>query len=121
MEPTPPPAREKRTVPLYVRVLIGVALGTLLGIAFGTRPYLFGLKNEHLGQLGILVIKLLKALAVPLIFLSIIDSFVKTRFSARQGGKLIVICIINVSVAMGIGLALMNTLKPGHVVEGQAR
>ena len=65
-----------------------VLLGALLGVIFGARPLLLGLKNEHLGQLGVLVIKLLKALAVPLIFLSILDSFIKTRFTARQGARL---------------------------------
>jgi len=117
-EPSPESA-EKRSIPLYVRVLVGVALGALLGVAFGKDPYLFGLKNEHLGQIGVLVIKLLKALAVPLIFLSILDSFVKTRFSARQGGKLILICLVNVSVAMTIGLVIMNTLRPGERWKGQ--
>lgn len=117
-EPTVPAGNtvndgEKRRFPLYLRVIVGVLLGALLGVVFGTRPLLFGLKNEHLGQLGVLVIKLLKALAVPLIFLSIIDSFIKTRFTARQGARLIAICLINVSVAMTIGLLIMNGLRPG--------
>lgn len=116
-EPSPPPP-EKRRFPLYVRVLGGVGLGALLGVLFGTKAYLFGLKNEHLGQLGVLVIKLLKALAVPLIFLSILDAFNKTRFSARQGSKLIFICLVNVSVAMTIGLVIMNTLRPGLLWKG---
>jgi len=108
-----------KPLPLYVRVLAGVALGALLGVLFGSRPYLFGLRNEHLGQLGVLVIKLLKALAVPLIFLSIIDAFLKTRFTARQGARLIAICLVNVSVAMAIGLTVMNTLRPGDLWRGK--
>jgi Na+/H+-dicarboxylate symporter len=116
-EPSPE-HRPKLTLPLYARVLIGVALGALVGVAFDNKPFLFGLQTEHLGQLGVLVIKLLKALAVPLIFLSIIDSFVKTRFSPRQGSKLLVICLVNVSVAMIIGLSIMNTLRPGDRWKG---
>jgi Na+/H+-dicarboxylate symporter len=104
----------RRGLPLYARVLIGVAFGTLLGAVFGSEPILFGLRNDHLGQLGVLVIKLLKALAVPLIFLSIVDAFVRTEFSARQGGKLLFICLFNVSVAMGIGLVIMNLFQPGQ-------
>lgn len=110
---------KKRSIPLYVRVIAGVVLGAALGVAFGTKPYLLGLKNEHLGQIGVLVIKLLKALAVPLIFLSILDSFVKTRIEAKQGAKLLLICLVNVSVAMTIGLTIMNTLKPGERWRGQ--
>jgi DAACS family dicarboxylate/amino acid:cation (Na+ or H+) symporter len=100
-------------LPLYVRVLIGVVLGALLGVAFGSQPYLFGLKNEDLGQLGMLVIRLLKALAVPLILFAILDAFARTRITAGRGGKLILICLCNVSVAFVIGLTIMNTLQPG--------
>ena len=106
------PAR--RSIPLYVQVLIGVALGAGLGVAFGTAPYPFvGLRNEDLGQLGMLVIRLLKALAVPLILFAIIDAFARTRISARSGGRLILICLVNVSVAMLIALAVVNTFRPG--------
>jgi Na+/H+-dicarboxylate symporter len=108
----------KPRFPLYLRVLLGVALGAALGVAFGTGPIVLDLGNEQLGKLGILVIKLLKALAVPLIFLSIVDAFVKTRFSARQGGRLLFICLVNVSVAMAIGLSLMNIAKPGLTWRG---
>src|SRR5712692_6178117 len=41
--------RSRRAMPLYLRTLIGVALGGALGIAFGARPYLWGLRNEDLG------------------------------------------------------------------------
>ena len=60
-----------RRVPLYVRILVGVALGALLGVVFGERPIVFHVTNRHLGDLGLLVIRLLKALAVPLIFFAI--------------------------------------------------
>jgi DAACS family dicarboxylate/amino acid:cation (Na+ or H+) symporter len=112
-----PPAR--RHLPLYARVLVGVLLGAILGVTFGTQPYLLGLKNEDLGQLGMLVIRLLKALAVPLILFAILDAFVHTRISARRGGRLMGICLVNVSVAFVIGLTLMNTLHPGHKWRGR--
>jgi len=100
--------------PLYLRVLLAVILGIILGLAFGKdRPYLFGLTNETLGALGILVIKLLRTLAVPLVLFAILDAFVKTRISAKSGLRLIAICLVNVSVAMAIGLTIMNTLRPG--------
>jgi Na+/H+-dicarboxylate symporter len=113
------PGAARRSIPLYVRVLIGVALGALLGVLFGTKPYLGGLRNEDLGQLGMLVIRLLKALAVPLILFAILDAFARTRISARSGGRLILICLVNVSVAMAIGLVIMNTLRPGDQWRGK--
>ena len=106
-------------VPLYVRILIGVALGALLGVAFGERPIVFHLTNRHLGELGLLVIRLLKALAVPLIFFAIVDAFVRTHISARRGLRMVAICLMNVSVAMAIGLTIMNLWRPGEAWRGQ--
>jgi DAACS family dicarboxylate/amino acid:cation (Na+ or H+) symporter len=60
-----------------------------------------------------LAIRLLKALAVPLILFAILDAFVRTPISARSGGRLVTICLINVSMACAIGLLLMNTIEPG--------
>jgi Na+/H+-dicarboxylate symporter len=100
-------------LPLYTQVLIAVACGGLLGIAFGQEPYLGGLRNEHLGWLGMFVVKLLKTLAIPLIFFAILDAFIRTSLPLRQGTKLLVICLINVSVAMTIGLVIMNSWEPG--------
>jgi len=108
-----------RRVPLYVRILVGVALGALLGVVFGDRPILFHVTNRHLGDLGLLVIRLLKALAVPLIFFAIIDAFVRTHISARRGLRMVLICLLNVSVAMIIGLTIMNLWRPGEAWRGQ--
>jgi DAACS family dicarboxylate/amino acid:cation (Na+ or H+) symporter len=100
-------------IPLYAQVLTGVLLGALLGVLFGKGPIAFGLRNEHLGDLGMLVIRLLKALAVPLVLFAILDAFLKTELTARAGAKLLLICAVNVSVAFAIGLTLMNVLHPG--------
>jgi DAACS family dicarboxylate/amino acid:cation (Na+ or H+) symporter len=106
-------------MPLYLRILVGVALGAGLGVAFDDGPILLGLRNRHLGELGMLVIRLLKALAVPLIFFAILDAFARTEFRARRGGKMVLICLLNVSVAFAIGLTLMNTWRPGEAWRGR--
>ena len=100
-------------VPLFAQVLAGVTVGAGLGIAFGTDPIALGVGNEQLGDLGLLVIRLLKALAVPLVLFAIVDAFLKTNISGRAGLKLLLICAVNVSVAFAIGLTLMNVLRPG--------
>jgi DAACS family dicarboxylate/amino acid:cation (Na+ or H+) symporter len=107
-------------LPLYVRVLIGVAAGIGLGLVFQQRPYLFGLTNSDLNDLGLLVIRMLKALAVPLVLFAILDAFTRTQIAARKGGRLILICLVNVSVAMLIGLTIMNVLRPGELWRGRA-
>lgn len=101
-------------LPLSIQVVIGVMAGTLLGIVFGQDVYLWGtLKNETLGQLGMLVIRLLKALATPLIFVAILDAFVHTEIKFRHGGQLLAICGVNLLAAMLIGLTIMNVFTPG--------
>lgn len=112
-------AKTKTRLPLYARVLIGVILGVGFGVIFKDEPYLLGLKNEDLGLLGMLVVRLLKALAIPLILFAILDAFIHTDITARHGGRLLLICLINVSVAMGIGLTIMNTLEPGRLWSGR--
>lgn len=105
--------------PLSARVLAAVVLGTLLGAWGGSEPYLWRLDNDDLGQLGMLVIRLLKALAVPLILFAILDAFLQAPITARAGGRLVLICLINVSVAFTIGLSLMNLLEPGRAWQGR--
>ncbi|ALA58290.1 dicarboxylate/amino acid:cation symporter [Nitrospira moscoviensis] len=104
--------------PLYQQVLLAVACGAAFGILFGQEAYLGGLKNEHLGQAGLVLVTLLRALAIPLIFFAILDSFIRTSLPLRQGTKLVLICLVNVTVAMAIGLAIMNSWKPGLAWQG---
>lgn len=109
---------QKRRVPLYAQVLIGVLTGVTLGAVFRGEPWLFGLSNADLGPLGMLVIRLLKALATPLIFVAILDAFLKTNVSAKSGLRLGLVCLFNVSVAMVIGLTLMDFIRPGALWVG---
>lgn len=101
-------------LPLYVRVLIGVVIGTWFGRKFGVNPIIFGITNQHLGDLGLLVIRLLRAMAVPLIFFGVVDAFVRTEITGKQGVKLVAICLFNVTIAFLIGMTLINTFRPGE-------
>ena len=110
---------KSKTWPLSLKVIIAVVLGLILGEVFKTEPIIFGIKNEHFGQIGMLVIKLLRTLATPLIFIAILEAFTKMTFTLKQGGKLLFICFFNVCVAMTIGLTLMNTFEPGKLWSGK--
>jgi len=109
-----------RSFPLYLQVILAVLLGTFFGVFFGTGHYFFGLlSNAALGQLGQLVIRLLKALAAPLIFFAIMDAMINTDISLRHGRRLLALCGLNLTVALLIGLTLMNTLEPGRSWQGR--
>ncbi len=108
-------------LPLWLRILAGVIAGVALGLLFGTGPIVAGLGNRELGDLGLLFVRLLKALAVPLIFFAILDSLLRSKLEAKSGGRLLLICLLNVCVACAIGLALMNALRPGERWRGHLR
>lgn len=104
----------RRRLPLYLQVLIGVFLGALVGVLFKEAPILAGITTKDLGMLGMLVIRLLKTLAAPLILFAILDAFVKTHITGNDGFRLVAICFANLMVAFAIGLTLMNSLQPGR-------
>lgn len=108
----------RSSFPLYAQVLVAVIFGAMLGVLFGEESYLGGLRNEQLGQLGLWVVWLLKTLAVPLIFVAILDSLIRTSLPLDQGVKLLAICLVNVTVAMIIGLTIMNLWQPGKSWHG---
>ncbi|MGE0550521.1 MAG: dicarboxylate/amino acid:cation symporter [Kofleriaceae bacterium] len=105
--------------PLYVQVIVGVVLGAIAGTVMGIDARVLGVSTADLGQLGMLVIRILKMLAVPLVLLAIMDSIVRSdEITGRKGLRLIVICLVNVSVAFTIGLTLMNLVEPGTAFVG---
>lgn len=93
-------------LPLVFRLVSSIALGILLGVALGP-------KAAFLGELGVLVIKLLKALATPLVFVAVVDSFCRAAIPAKKGALLLVICGVNAAVAGVIAIVLSSVVSPG--------
>lgn len=110
--------------PLWAQVLVGVAAGCVVGTLLGKESPMGRSDAQDqwlktLGDLGMLVIKALRALAVPLVFFAIIDAFAKTKIPGRSFARMAGICAVNVTVAMGIGLTIMNTVRPGDSWKNQ--
>jgi DAACS family dicarboxylate/amino acid:cation (Na+ or H+) symporter len=85
----------------------------VLGVLAG--PFL-GREAVQLGEIGKLVIQLIKAAAAPLLFLSIVHAILKTEIQRRSAARLFFWAAFNASVALGIGLALSNLFKPGRTL-----
>lgn len=107
---------ERERFPLWQRVLVAVTLGIVVGLVsrkwFGASVLPF-LTAQQLGDLGLLIIRLLRTMAVPLIFFAVVDALVRTTISGRSGLRLIAICLVNVSFALALGLVLVNVFQPG--------
>lgn len=93
--------------PLYLQILAGIILGMLTGV-------LLGKDAGPLGEIGRLVIQLVKLFAVPLLLFAILDAFLKTDIAGRAAGRMIAITSVNTAIALLIGLGLSNWLKPGR-------
>ncbi len=93
--------------PLYLRIVIALVL------AAATGP-LLGQSAAPLAVAGKLILRLLGALAPALILVAIVHTLMITNISGRLGARLVRLLILNTLVAVGIGLAVANTIKPGN-------
>jgi Na+/H+-dicarboxylate symporter len=106
VEASPGNHAETKKTSLVVRLVAAIALGVVVGVVLGPRATI-------LGELGVLVIKLLKALATPLVFFAVVDSFCRAEIPAKKGVVLLAICGVNAVVAGTIAIGLSALLSPG--------
>jgi Na+/H+-dicarboxylate symporter len=103
----------RRRVPLYVQIIVGMILGAVVGPVLGSRA-------APLGELGKLVIQLIKAVATPLVFLAIVNAILRTEIRGRAGVRMLVLASINATIALGLGLLLANLFHPGRSLQALA-
>jgi Na+/H+-dicarboxylate symporter len=111
--------KKRLTLPLYVQILLGMVLGTVIGIfavAIGTGKFV----SNWIVPWGQMFIRLLQLIAIPLIFVTLVKGITglkDIRKFSRLGGKMMVLymCFIAASAAFGITLAV--TIKPGSLVK----
>lgn len=95
-----------RTTPLYVRILVAVILGLVLGVVMGERAAALAIPAK-------LVLRLLGALAPPLILLAIVQALMRAQIHGRQTLRLFGLLLVNTVVAIVIGLLVANIVRPG--------
>jgi Na+/H+-dicarboxylate symporter len=103
---------------MYLRVLLGVIVGAAIGLLFGKENIALGINTGHFATIAGFFIQILTTLATPLIFFAIVDAFVQTHISGRQGAKMFFICGINIAVAFTIAIVLLNVWQPGKAWQG---
>jgi DAACS family dicarboxylate/amino acid:cation (Na+ or H+) symporter len=101
--------------PLYLQIVAALIFATLVGILLGAgHPILDKGIIEHLALPCTLIIKALRTLATPLIFLAIMHTFMTADIPGKSGRKFSVLLISNTVVAIIIGLLVANLLHPGR-------
>jgi DAACS family dicarboxylate/amino acid:cation (Na+ or H+) symporter len=88
-----------------------IVLAMLFGAVIGTY---FGKDVGVLGEIGKVVITLIKAAATPLLFFVILSSILTSEISGKLGTKLILINVLNSAVALAIGIGLSKFLRAGE-------
>ncbi len=108
---------------LHWKILIGMTLGViwaLLSSSLGWSEFTI----NWIDPFGTIFINLLKLIAVPLVLFSIISGVANIGDPAslgRMGGKTLLIYLLTTVLAISLGLLLVNTIKPGKLIDTQSR
>jgi len=106
-----------KKLPLWAKIFIGMGLGILWGLVSVWAEWEI-FTTDWVKPWGTIFLKLLKLIAVPLIFVSLvkgISSLTDITKLSRIGYKTIVIYILTTVFATTVGLAMVNIFKPGDV------
>jgi Na+/H+-dicarboxylate symporter len=95
-----------RAVPLYLRIVIGLALGIGVGMLLGHRA-------EHLKIVSQIILRFLGALAPALILVAVIDAILNAQIRGGSAGRMVRLLILNTLVAILIGIVVANVVRPG--------
>jgi DAACS family dicarboxylate/amino acid:cation (Na+ or H+) symporter len=100
-----PRARDR----IALRLILAIGAGAITGSLAGPRA-------AGLGELGVLIIQLLKTLATPLIFFAVVDALCTTRIEGRQAARLLAISLVNAAVAAFVALSVARLIPAGRWV-----
>ncbi|MAO71126.1 MAG: dicarboxylate/amino acid:cation symporter [Flavobacteriales bacterium] len=106
----------RKKLALHWKIIIGMILGVLYGL-LASRLAWGEFTNDWIKPFGTIFVNLLKLIAVPLVFASLIKGVASlsdiSRLS-RIGGKTIAIYLTSTVIAVSVGLLLVNIVKPGE-------
>ena len=112
-----------KSLALHWKIIIGLVLGVvfgLLAIVVGWDQF----TNDWIKPFGTIFINLLKLIAVPLVFASLIKgvaSLSDISKLSRIGTKTIALYLTSTVLAVTIGLLIVNTVQPGKYFSQEKR
>lgn len=104
-----------KDIPLFLQILIALVLAIGVGVTLGMNGYALQHQSQ-IEELSIpcdLILKALRALATPLILLSVLHAFMTADLPGKSGRRLLWLLLTNTLSAILIGLLVANILQPG--------
>jgi DAACS family dicarboxylate/amino acid:cation (Na+ or H+) symporter len=93
-------------IPLYIRIALALALGVIVGMILPK-----GLA-EYFDIPARLILRVLGAIAPPLILVAVLRALIGAKVVGRLAGKMFFLLVLNTIVAIGIGIAVANAIQP---------
>ena len=112
-----------KNLALHWKIIIGMTLGVIFGllaITIGWDQF----TSDWIKPFGTIFINLLKLIAVPLVFASLIKgvaSLSDISKLSRIGSKTIALYLTSTVIAVTIGLLIVNTIQPGKYFSEEKR
>jgi Na+/H+-dicarboxylate symporter len=109
---------------LHWKILLGMLFGVLFALALNQYSWGPKLIGDWVKPFGNIFINALKLIAVPLIFASLIKGISELKDISKlskMGGRTIGLYLITTVIAVSIGLAVVNIVKPGSTINESTR
>jgi Na+/H+-dicarboxylate symporter len=94
-------------IPLYIRIVIGLIAGVLLGLVI---PQGWA---QNFDLPARMILRLLGAIAPPLILVAVSRALIGAKVGGKLAGKMFFLLALNTTVAILIGLTVANAIRPG--------
>jgi Na+/H+-dicarboxylate symporter len=94
-------------IPLYIRIALALAVGVIVGMI---------LPNgwaEYFDIPARLILRVLGAIAPPLILVAVLHALIGAKAGEKLAGKMFFLLALNTTVAIVIGIAVANAIHPG--------
>lgn len=115
---------KKRNLPLHIKIIIGMVLGVLIGLLFSRLSWGSQWILSWIKPFGDIFINLLKLLAIPLIFASLVSGIAQLKDISKLskiGFRTILWFLSTTVLAVSIGLLIVNVIKPGKFMSEETR
>lgn len=118
----------RRGIPLHTQIMLGLLIGATAGVVtnyfWKDTPSLLWVVNNVATPIGQIFLRMLFMVVVPLVFTTLalgVAGLGDLRSLGRIGGKTFLFFIFTTTLAIILGLIMINTMQPGHALDPGVR